>query len=119
MGVIIKEPTTSPLPYKSLIFNWTSGTGATILYDDTNGNWNIVNTSLGVLYCAASSITFFQNEYCVIVTPIRQSNNHSINVNLYIPSSNFIQLTCTENQSNIETNDGFENCVIQINFFNI
>lgn len=119
MGVIIKEPTTSPLPYKSLIFNWTTANGATILYNDTNTTWNFENFSAGNLTIAGDAISFLQSEYCVLVTPIRQSNNHSINVVLYTIPLNSVSLVCVENQSNNLTNDGFENCVIQINFFNI
>lgn len=119
MGQIIAQA--SELPYKSLIFNYKNTDVVNILYDDTNINWQILSNGTGFIEILdTGGIQFQQDKYCVIVTPIRQSNNHSICVvkdtNLY---NNVITLVCCENGNNTLTDDGFDNMTVQINFFNL
>ena len=118
MGQIIKA--NNELPYKSLIFNYKNTDLVDILFDNTNKNWQILSSSTGfITILDTAGIDIEQDKYCVIVTPIRQSNNHSICVQKDFSINNIITLVCCENGNNTLTDDGFDNMTVQINFFNL
>lgn len=117
MGQIIKA--NFELPYKSLIFNYKNLDISTILYNDTGLNFTILSGGTGILTITADQFILTQYEYCVIVTPIRQGNNHSICVQREMAITDTINLYCAENSNNILTDDGFDAVTIQINFFNL
>jgi hypothetical protein len=118
MGQIIKP--IAELPYKSLIFNYRNLDQVNILFDDTNRNWQILSGGTGFIgILDTGGIQLEQDKYCVIVTPIRQSNNHSICVVKDFSINNVITLVCCENGNNTLTDDGFDNMTVQINFFNL
>jgi len=119
MGQLIKP--IAELPYKSLIFNYRNLDQVNILFDNTNLTWNIQSSSTGTITIQAfPGLPLEQNKYCVIVTPMRVGNNHSIcvarDLSIY---SDTIVLYCCENGNNTLTDDGFDNMTVQINFFNL
>jgi hypothetical protein len=116
MGLVIKK---TALPYKSLIFNYKNLDNSTILYNDTNLNWTILSSGTGSIDIVNPSTLIDQTYYCVIVTPIRLTNNHSICVLQKLTPDYGLKLTCCENGNNILTDDGFDNMTVQINFFNL
>jgi len=117
MGQIIKP--NFELPYKSLIFNYRNLDTSDILFNDTGLNWTIFSGTTGELFIQADQLILQQIKYCVIVTPMRVGNNHSINVDYDLAITDVIKLYCCENGNNNLTNDGFEQMTIQINFFNL
>jgi hypothetical protein len=117
MGQIIKP--NFELPYKSLIFNYRNVDIVTVLYDNTGLDWTINTGGLGEVEINNTMALLDQTYYCVIVTPMRIGNNHSIAVEEKITLSYGIKIICTENGNNNITNDGFEGMTVQINFFNL
>jgi hypothetical protein len=117
MGQLIKP--IAKLPYKSLIFNYKNLDQSDILYNDTGLNWTILSGGTGILIITADQIILQQIKYCVIVTPIRQGNNHSICVQRELAITDNIFLYCAENGNNILTDDGYDAVTVQINFFNL
>jgi hypothetical protein len=117
MGQIIKP--NFELPYKSLIFNYRNVDQSDILYNDTGLNWTILSSGTGILTITSDQLILQQIKYCVIVTPIRQGNNHSICVQRELAITHDILLYCAENGNNTLTDDGFDAVSIQINFFNL
>jgi hypothetical protein len=118
MGLVLKK---NSLPYKSLIFNYRNYDTSDIFYNDTGLTWTILSTGTGQLTITADQTILLQKEYCVIVTPIRVSNNHSINVltDGFALITDIIRLYCCENNTNALTDDGFNQMTVQINFFNL
>lgn len=118
MGILIQK--IEQLPYKSLIFNYNSLSNvANILFDNTGKNWDITSPNNGQLTIECGDLVLDQSQYCVIVTPIRFGNNHSINVINDNSITNVINIYCTENQSNNPDSAGLYNVTFQINFFNL
>jgi len=116
MGLVLKK---NSLPYKSLIFNYRNLDTSDILFNDTGLNFTILSTGTGILTITADQIILQQIKYCVIVTPMRSSNNHSINVDYNMAITDTINLTCCENNNNSLTDVGFDRMTVQINFFNL
>jgi len=116
MGLVIKK---TALPYKSLIFNYRNLDQSDILFNDTGLTWTILSTGTGILEIKANVNDLDQNKYCVLVTPMRVGNNHSIAVLDILGLSDTITLYCAENGNNTLTDDGFNSMTVQINFFNL
>jgi hypothetical protein len=118
MGQIIKP--NFELPYKSLIFNYRNVDIYDILYDDTNSSWLILNQGTGILEIRnTDGLLLDQTKYCVIVTPMKIGNNHSISVLVKNNVSPDIILYCCENGNNNLTDDGFEQMSVEIKFFDL
>ena len=116
MGLVLKK---NSLPYKSLIFNYRNLDQSDILFNDTNLTWTIENIGTGMLRLTADQVILQQIKYCVIVTPMRLGNNHSINVLYDMSITDYIDLYCCENNNNTLTDVGFDRMTVQINFFNL
>jgi hypothetical protein len=114
MGLVLKK---SSLPYTSLIFNYKNYDNSDILYNNTGLTCTILSNGPGILNLVFNTNFILQGKYCVIVTPIHKSNNHSICVDYILTLTDTITLICNENGNNNFTDDGFDNITVQINFF--
>lgn len=117
MGQIIKP--NFELPYKSLMFYYTNFDNSIILYNDTNLNFTITTSGTGFLTIGWDLILIAPNNIFANVIPIRDGNNHSINLIANSVPAQTLTFVCCENNTNALTDDGFNGISVQINFFNL
>jgi len=115
MGLILKK---NNLLYTSLIFNYSAINIVTILFNDTNLDWDITSPDTGILEIITNINYLQQNKYCVNCTPMCATTtyNNSINVLTNLGLSDRIRLNCLD-LSNSATNDGYLGMTCEIKFF--
>lgn len=107
------------LPYTSWIFSVDDNSNIYNLFNNTGKSLSVTNIFAGVMNIYLGAEPLIYRQIMVIVTPMRQTNNHSICVEQLPNANNFINLYCVENQSNTPTNDGFYFATYEIRFFQV